>query len=147
MSQSVVVDASLAAMWVLPETHSQQALALADYWGRQDISLVAPSLFLAEVTNALYKRVRRKEFTLLHAQEALQVIFGFSLDLVEEPGLGEEAMTLAHQLRQPTTYDCHYLALAQRYNCEFWTGDQKFCRAVQVHTTLVRWVGAYSPIT
>ena len=34
MSEEVVIDAILAAMWALPEPHSQKALMLAHDWAR-----------------------------------------------------------------------------------------------------------------
>ncbi len=50
-------------------------------------------------------------------------------------------MALAHQLRRPTTYDCYYLALAERYQCELWTGDQRFYNAVKDAIPWVKWIG------
>jgi hypothetical protein len=32
MKNVVVIDASLAAMWAIPERHTQQALAVAERW-------------------------------------------------------------------------------------------------------------------
>jgi predicted nucleic acid-binding protein len=51
-------------------------------------------------------------------------------------------MVLAHRLRRPTTYDCHYLALAEHYGCELWTGDERFFNAVRRQIPWIRWVGA-----
>jgi len=143
MSKAVVVDASLAAMWAVPERHSPQALALAERWANGTTRLLAPCLLLAEVTNALYKRVVRKEMTIDTAQAALNVIFGFDIELREEPGLQIRAMELAHRLKQPTTYDCQYLALAEHYRCELWTGDQRLHGAVAGALPWVKWIGQY----
>jgi len=44
MSKIVVIDASLAAMWAVPEVHSNQALALANQWAQEDTHLVAVDL-------------------------------------------------------------------------------------------------------
>jgi len=60
----VVVDASLAAMWVIPEAHSAKALLLAERWAMEKRRVFAPCLLLPEVKNVLYKRVTRKEITL-----------------------------------------------------------------------------------
>jgi predicted nucleic acid-binding protein len=56
-----VIDASLAAMWAMPELLSRQALSLVDRWIKDDVLLVAPCLILAEITNAFYRRVVRRE--------------------------------------------------------------------------------------
>lgn len=141
MSGKVVIDASLAAMWAMPERHSEEALALAAQWAHAGARLLAPCLLLAEVTNALYKRMVRREMDVNTALGALRVILDFPIEIREEPGLQERAIILAHQLRQPTTYDCHYLALAESHQCEFWTGDQRFYRAVKDTMPYVKWVG------
>lgn len=141
-AETVVVDASLAAMWALPEPHSIRALTLAEHWGRDEVRLLAPCLLVAEVTNALYKRVLRKEVDLSTAEAALGVIFAFHVELREEPGLPARALSLARRLQRPTTYDCHYLALAERYDCALWTGDRRFYNAVHRAEPRVRWIGA-----
>lgn len=141
MSGTVVIDASLAAMWAVPEPYSGQAIARAEQWAQTGTRLLAPCLLLAEVTNALYKRIVRGELDLPTAQTALEIILAFSIEIREEPGLQARAMALAHQLRRPTTYDCHYLALAEQYQCELWTGDQRFYNAVRHMIPWVKWIG------
>ncbi len=141
MTQVVVVDASLVVMWVMPEPHSEEALKQAENWSDTGARLVAPFLLMSEITNALYKRILRGEIDLLTAQNALQTVLAFGIELREQPGMSSRAITLAQQLRQSTTYDCHYLALAEQLDCELWTGDQRFYRAVKDSFTQVRWIG------
>jgi predicted nucleic acid-binding protein len=93
------------------------------------------------VTNALYKRIVRGEVDLDTAQAALAIVLGFGIEIREEPGLQSQAMTLAQQLRRPSTYDCQYLALAEYHGCEFWTGDQRFYNAVKRTFPRVKWIG------
>jgi predicted nucleic acid-binding protein len=141
VSKVVVVDASLAATWAMPERYSQHALRLAERWARRGTRLLAPCLLLPEVTNALYKRIVRGEVDLDTAQAALAIVLGFGIEIREEPGLQSQAMTLAQQLRRPSTYDCQYLALAEYHGCEFWTGDQRFYNAVKRTFPRVKWIG------
>lgn len=142
MKGAIVVDASLAAMWVVPEPHSERALALADRWAEEAVVLLAPGLFVAQVTNALYQRVARRELSLGAAQAALDLIWRFAVQVREEPGLPARAMALAHRFDLPATYDCHYVALAERHRCELWTGDRRLERAVGRAFPWVRWVGS-----
>lgn len=141
MPEVVVVDASFATMWAIPEAHSPRALALVEGWARRAIGLLAPCLLLPEVTNAVYKRVVRRELTLVEAQRALAIVLGFGIEIREEPGLGHQAMEWAARLRQPAAYDTQYLALAELNGCEYWTGDQRFFRAARPAASRVRWVG------
>jgi predicted nucleic acid-binding protein len=138
---AVVVDASLATMWAIPEPYSPQALDLAEEWAKNATNLLAPCLLVAEVTNALYKRVVRGELTLPEAQQALDIVLGFSIEIREEPGLPRRAMEWAARLKQPAAYDMHYLALAELNRCECWTGDQRFFRSTRAAAPWVRWVG------
>jgi len=145
MSKIVVIDASLAAMWSVPEDYSDQALSLANQWAEENTRLIAPCLMLTEVTNAFYKRVVRREMDLATGIEALHIVLEFGIEIREEPGLHSRSMELSHQLKRPTTYDCHYLALAEMHNCELWTGDEKFYNAVKETMHQVKWIGNYAP--
>ncbi|CAN5673954.1 hypothetical protein BH23GEM3_BH23GEM3_14660 [soil metagenome] len=142
MSSPVVVDASLATMWVVPEPFSDRALQQVECWADEQSWLLAPCFLLAEVTNALYKRVIRHEVQLAAAQDALRVLLGFGVELREEPGLAERAMELADELSRPTTYDCYYLALAEWYEGDLWTGDRRFFNAVRETHPRVKWIGS-----
>ena len=141
MERYVVIDGSLAVMWAVPESYSEQALRLAELWGKEDTGLLAPCLLLTEATNALYKRVIRKEMDLPQAQEALEVIMAFGIEIQEEGGLHSRALELSLQLGQPATYDAHYLALALLHNCLLWTGDRRFYNSARKSFPQVHWVG------
>ncbi len=138
-----VVDASVVAMWVLPEPHSPRALALAADWARADVQAIAPCFMMAEVASALYKRVRRGELDIIQAQEAMDVVQGFGVRLEEKPELHRRALELANRLDRPTPYDAHYLALAELHGCEAWTGDERLYNAVRPQLSWVRWIGEY----
>lgn len=140
-----VVDASLVTMWVLPERYTPLALALAADWARAGVRALAPCFMLAEVTNALYKRVVRGELPVGEMQQALEVVLGFGIHLEERPDLHREALAMAQRLSRPSTYDAHYLALANLRGCELWTGDERLFNAVRQQAPWLRWIGAYVP--
>jgi len=137
-----VIDASLAAKWAIPEPGSDQALALASRWEKQRIRLVAPGLILPEVVNAVYKRLVRGEIDLATAKQAIRIVLEFGIEICEESGVPSRALELAHELKRPTVYDCYYLALAEFYRCELWTGDQRLYNAVSARFPWVKWIGA-----
>jgi len=141
MKNVVVVDASFAAMWAIPEPFSPRALALTNQWAGEEIQLIAPCLLLTEVTNAFYKRLVRGEISLSNALAALHVVLEFGIEIREEPGLHSHTIELSHRLKRPNTYDCHYLALAEIYHCDLWTGDERFFNSVTRTFPRVKWVG------
>ena len=142
MTNFVAVDASLATMWAVPEPYTELALNLAIQWAGQGARLIAPCLILTEITNAIYNRVLRREMDLKTAAEALRIVLGFDIEIREEPGLHARALELAHDLKMLTTYDAHYLALAERYNCDLWTGDKKLYFSVKSKLPWIKWVGS-----
>jgi len=101
VSGHVVVDASLAAMWGVPEPYTPQALALASQWLEEGRQMVAPCLMLTEVANAFYKRVVRREMDIKAATGAMDVVLGFGVEIREEPGLHSRAMELSRELGRP----------------------------------------------
>jgi predicted nucleic acid-binding protein len=139
----VVIDASLAAMWGIPESFTDRALALAKKWVQDEVQPIAPSLILSEIANAFYKRVTRGEVSLTTAIEAFHIVLDFGIEIREEPGLHSKAMKLAHQLKRPNTYDCHYLALSEIHQCPLWTGDERFYNFVKNSFLHVQWIGHY----
>ena len=72
-----VVDASVAVKWLVPEIHTQEAEQLLD----PTHVLLAPDLLYAEVGNALWKRVRRRELRAEEARLVLAALHQFSLDM------------------------------------------------------------------
>lgn len=144
MTGSVVVDASLAVKWIVNEVHSERASGLARAWARLGTQPVAPYLMPVEVSNALHKRVTRREISLEGATRLLDGLLGAGIELREPLGLHRRAVELAVQLRLDAVYDAHYLALAESLGCEFWTADERLYRAVSPSLAWVRWLGTFS---
>ena len=140
---TVVVDASLALKWVLPEDHTDEAVALRTRWHDGAESLIAPPVFRPEVTNALHKRVRRGDVSRVQASEAV-VYLTASVTIREPPDLYTRAFALAGELRLGAVYDALYVALAESEGCELWTADRRLVRSAQAQMPQVRWVGEVS---
>jgi predicted nucleic acid-binding protein len=141
VSGPVVVDASLALKWVLREPYSVEALGLLEEWRAASLRPMAPSLFAYEVANALFKRVRRAELALELASSRLSDLLSMGPRLVHDRSTYRRALGLAHRFGRPTSYDAHYLALAEREGCECWTADERLWNAVKQELPWVRWVG------
>ena len=143
MNGFVVVDASLAVKWLVNEVHSDTAYTLARSWARHGTQPVAPYLMPVEVTNALHRRVVRKEITVEEAMRLLDALLASGIELREPPGIHTAALELAEQLRQDAAYDAHYLALAEMIDCELWTADERFYRAAARSFDHVKWLGSF----
>jgi predicted nucleic acid-binding protein len=119
----IIVDASVAVKWVLPETDSGPAVAL-----REAGDLIAPSLVIAEIGNALWKSVLRGDVDKSDASAALQIAVGHFERIVPIDQLATRALELAVDLRHPI-YDCLYLALAERERAPIVSADAKLLSA------------------
>ena len=105
---TLVVDASLAVLWVLEQNGSQRALAL-----RNERPLIAPSLIVAEIGNAIWKAARRGEVTREFGLTAIKAALSAFAQLVPMEELHLRALELSIQIDH-AIYDCFYLALAER---------------------------------
>jgi predicted nucleic acid-binding protein len=130
VSELLVVDASVALKWVLPEANSGTALGLV---GRR--RLTAPDLLAVETANALWLRVRRRELTAIEARTALVDLLSVPVDYLPDRPLAHAALSLAADLEHPA-YDCVYLALAMDRAGIVVTADRRFAAAVAAHPYL-----------
>ena len=140
----MVVDASLAAKWLVRKVHSDNAYALARSWARAEEYPMAPYFMPVEVANALYRRVTRKEISLQEATSLLGGLLSTGIESREPPSVHVKAIELAAELKQDAVYDAHYLAFMEALNSELWTADERFYRAASSGHTQVRWIGSFS---
>jgi predicted nucleic acid-binding protein len=137
----VVVDASLAVQWVIQEEHTREARALLRDWDAAQTRRSVPGWFACEVGNVFYKRVIRGRMTVTQAKAGVDVVLGQVTMLDVEPAMPKRALEFADTLGRPTTYDAHYLALAEHLGCELWTADERLWNASRATLPWVRWVG------
>lgn len=117
-----VIDASVAAKWVIEEVGTSEALQL-----RQQARLLAPDLLLAECANILWKKIQRGELLKDEALLAIQILAGAEVELLSARSLCHAATQLSIELGHPA-YDCLYLALAIERDCPFVTADKALLR-------------------
>ncbi|HEV3484087.1 MAG TPA: type II toxin-antitoxin system VapC family toxin, partial [Vicinamibacterales bacterium] len=123
--RQLVVDASVAIKWFVPEVHSPAAVRLLD----PDTVLFAPDSIGPEIANALWKKVRRGEITADEASEILSAFARAGVEIFPSHVLVASAFELAVSLGR-TVYDGLYLALAIAQDCPLVTADRKFHAAV-----------------
>ena len=120
----LVVDASVAAKWVLHEADSDAARRIVE-----QAQLMAPDLLWAELGSLLWRRQRNGELTAAQAREMLLTLRAFPIRTHGMfpllPLALEIAMTIGHSV-----YDCVYLALADEEDCRVVTADRRLQNAV-----------------
>lgn len=103
----LVVDASVAVQWFLPDLSTEEAVRLFDAEG----DLLAPDLLPLDVAGALWKRERRAGAPTLDIRAAVAALTGGAIRLHGSLGLLPAASDIARALGHPV-HDCLYLALA-----------------------------------
>ena len=130
------LDVSVALCWVVPRAHSAKAQRPRADYQRAVHDLIAPSHFPAEVASALTKSERQG---LIPAGQALPLLDDVLNDLPVlhpyEPLL-RRATDISSRTRA-ALYDCLYVALAERENCEPITADDKLVRSLQPHIPFI----------
>lgn len=121
----LVVDASVAVKWLVPEVHSDAALALLE----ADHTLIAPDLLSAEVGNILWKKRRLGELSVEESEHALEVFTRKPIEIVPTDALVTDALGIANR-HDRTVYDSLYLALAEGSEATMVTADQKLVNAL-----------------
>lgn len=119
-SSTVVVDASVAAKWYLPEDHHEDARRLRDHFLEGTVDLTAPNVFPYEVLNALRYSGQFDESELERAAETLP---SYGIDLVPFHQLAD-LVSAAFGIEN-TIYDASYIALAATYDTVVYTADRK----------------------
>ncbi|ENN83791.1 hypothetical protein RHSP_41021 (plasmid) [Rhizobium freirei PRF 81] len=124
MTETLVIDASIAVKWVVEEEGTPLALAL-----RRNHLFAAPDLLAAECANILWKKTRRNELTSDEALMASRLLERSNIELLPMRGLLAQASKLAIELGHPA-YDCMYICLAASRGWRFVTADERLIRVV-----------------
>jgi predicted nucleic acid-binding protein len=140
---TLVIDASVAAKWFVPEAGTQEAEALLG----AEADLIAPELLLVEVANFLWKAARLGRIKPARARRALAMLPRY-VALSSDRELVPAAFMLARSLDHPV-YDCLYLALADDRDAMLITADQRMlgkASAARLGKRVVSLAGTAPPI-
>jgi len=138
VSEPLVVDASVAVKWYVPEVHTEVALRFLD----EQYELLVPGLFFPEFGNVVWKKQRTGEISVEEARAIVGAMDKVSFIVYPSENLLRPAFEIAVGLDR-SVYDSVYLSLAVLRNCRMLTADRKFYRAIQKngeYAANVRWV-------
>ncbi|MGD0772267.1 MAG: type II toxin-antitoxin system VapC family toxin [Candidatus Solibacter sp.] len=137
----IVVDASVAVKWLVPEADK----AAADELLSGGVTLLAPALIQVEVAAAIARKVRFDEINSQEGESALHLWLEFLLNglvtLVPDETDLAGAWQLATEFRHPLQ-ECLYLALAFRLRTPLITADRKFAGKARAVHPEVRLLGS-----
>jgi len=118
-----VVDASVAARFLLVEDYSVEAGRVLEGFGEGKFDLKAPGLVVYEVGNVLWKAVKQGLMGLDEAKEKFMVFLGLKIGSVElDEGDHEEVLEWAAR-NESTYYDGAYVRAAVKTGATLLTAD------------------------
>jgi predicted nucleic acid-binding protein len=125
----IVIDASVAAKWFLPEVGSPAAVALQE----GPDQLIAPDLIRMEVAGSITRRVRAEkkeerlapDVALSRCAKWFRLLDQATISLIPEAELLQAAVNLSVEIKH-TLPDCMYLAAARSLNARLVTADRPF---------------------
>ncbi|MBI3328116.1 MAG: type II toxin-antitoxin system VapC family toxin [Nitrospinae bacterium] len=139
----LVVDCSVVVKWKIPlEDHAAAAEQLLLDWEHRAVSVSAPNHLQSEIISAFLRAHRRGRITAEEAREAIQDLLALPFVLFDVAPIAERAFAIARQHNQ-RSYDCLYVALADREGGALWTGDRRLYNALHPSYEFVRWIGEY----
>lgn len=143
-AEFVVVDASVGLKWVLDdEDNVAQSTALRNDALRNQIQMLAPSLWVYEVVNALVVAQLRNRIDRRQSRLALRLMRQVGVLLVDpEP---QDCLETAAKLGI-SGYDAAYVALATAVEADLWTGDRRLFRSARDKDGTVHWIGHYEAL-
>lgn len=124
---TLIIDASVALKWVLPEDGTDRARALIE----QD-ALAAPDLFWIECANVLWVKARRGQIKQDDARAACAAIAATPIRALPTEALAAAALEIALELNH-SAYDCLYLAAALAERSALITADQGLATKAAAH--------------
>ncbi|HZZ80715.1 MAG TPA: type II toxin-antitoxin system VapC family toxin [Gemmataceae bacterium] len=121
-----VVDCSTAFKWFVIETDRPKAIRLRDEFEKGNIALLAPDLFPIEIANSLLMAEQGRNPRLAAGQAALFLnhLLQKPPTLLDSVPILPRAQEIAKQYKR-SVYDCLYVALAEREQCDLVTADVK----------------------
>lgn len=140
---TIVVDANILIAFALAdEPIHRQANQILALWHSTKEQLIAPRLFRSELTAVIRKVVYQQRLTAEQGRVLLSQLLRYPLEFHEDDELLKEAYELAVRFNRPRAYDAQYMALAQRFDCFFWTADERLVNSIQHKFSNIRWLGS-----
>ena len=136
----MIVDASVILRAFFPDEAQPQAQAVVRDHVAGRIQLKAPDLLPFELANAVWQAERRGRVTTVQADEILHAMLGLRIEIVP---LGWGEMLPIARYTERSVYDAAYLALAEKLNEPFITGDERLYHATQDRLSWVKRLETY----
>jgi predicted nucleic acid-binding protein len=125
-----VLDSSVGFNWFLIEDQTDKARLLRDDYCAGHLELIAPDVFPIEIVHALTRAERTNRITAQEGSRLVADLFRILPALHQSLLLLPRAYEISSQIRIGV-YDCRYVALAEREQCDLVTADQRLSNSLK----------------
>ena len=126
---TIVVDSSVVAKWVLPEADSATASRVLSDAAVGNDAVVVLDLVFAEVANAIWKRRRQAQITIVEARHFLDVLVRAPVAVEAAAGVLARGFEIAAAYDR-SVYDALFVALTERLGARGVTADEPLYNVV-----------------
>ena len=129
---TIVVDASFAGAWILPDEHSAEADKVLAVALRGKEQLAAPELWTYEILNLIVSAGRRGRIDTNELEHAVRLIERIPVEFYDHQSHAIQNRVLRLALRfSLSAYDAAYLELADRLQCPLRSLDSNLAAAAR----------------
>ncbi len=134
MAKNIVLDASVIVKWFIDENDSDKAEIIKEQFINEKINIIIPSLLYYEVLNTL-------KYSKLFNIDELNLVgesienYGFKAVVIKDE-IREKMVEIAikHDI---SIYDASYIALAEKFNTQLITADEKISKKLPKNLKLL----------
>ena len=127
MKKVIIIDASLAAKWLLPDEEDFTAETIKKSFANREIAIAVPFFIFYEVNNILRSAVLSKRITLKDSLNLYKGFLSLNFNVYSSEELFQNILQIALELKI-SSYDAVYVALAQSLQIPLYTADAKLVR-------------------
>lgn len=134
MNNLICVDASFTINLINSQSMDSPFIQLWETWQNKSATIIAPTLFYYEITNALHRMNQANLLTIEETEKALEDALNLGIVLYGNSQifqLHQMAINIAKTIKLSAAYDAHYLALSKLLNAEFYTADKRLYNSVK----------------
>lgn len=142
--EKIVIDASVALKWqFIDEQDTEFASTILSDFVKNKIKLLAPSIFSYEIVSAILVAFSKGRISEDKGMKAINYNLNLGIELIDFYPLIQQTFSISKTYRI-SAYDSSYIALAQKEECSFYTGDKRLFNSLRGKIESIKWIGDYS---
>ena len=127
MNKSIIIDASVAAKWLLPDEEDFAANLIKKKFAERAISISVPVFIFYEVNNLLKSAILNGRLDAKKAVSLYEAFLDFDFTIYSSKQLLKATLKKAIEL-SISSYDASYVVLAEHLQTPLYTADEKLVK-------------------